>query len=255
MTLLHSEIYGEKQPMIIIHGYLGMGENWKSMGKRFSEHYQVHLVDLRNHGKSFHSDDFNYDLMVQDLANYVDHHQLENITVIGHSMGGKTAMKFATTHQENIDRLIVVDIAPKLYPPHHQTILEALNAIDFELVKSRKDVEYVLKNYLDNPVVIAFFIKSLYRKEDGTYSFRFNLKSLTKNNPEVGKVMLTDDISYSKPALFVRGEKSDYIQPEDHQLIKSFFNNVEIKSIPDTSHWLHVEKPDEFYRVASEFLL
>jgi pimeloyl-ACP methyl ester carboxylesterase len=255
MKLLHSEIFGDKTPMMIIHGYFGMGENWKTMAKRFSEHYQVHLVDLRNHGNSFHTDSFSYELMVEDLVHYIHHHQLEKVTIIGHSMGGKSTMLLAATYPELIDRLVIVDIAPKFYPPHHQDIIDALIDVDFDKVTSRKDVEKVLSQHLNNPVVVSFFLKSLYRNEDGNYSFRFNLDSLTKNNFEVGKVMLQENIRFEKPTLFVRGEDSDYIMQEDYQLIEKHFTAVNIQSIPKSGHWLHVEKPNEFYEIASSFLL
>ena len=130
--MLYSKIEGEGKPLLILHGFLGMSDNWKTIGVQLStEGYQVHLLDLRNHGRSFQSEEFSYALMAQDVFDYCKGHNLEKVAVIGHSMGGKTAMLFATTYPEMIDKLIVADIGPKFYPQHHQKILAGLNAVDF----------------------------------------------------------------------------------------------------------------------------
>ena len=137
--LLHSNILGEGKPFVILHGFLGMGDNWKSLGKRFSEQgYQVHLVDQRNHGRSFHSESFNYNFLAEDLKIYCDFYKLEDFILLGHSMGGKTAMNYAVNYPDNLSKLIIADIGPKQYPLHHQDILKALSALDFSIVKTRK---------------------------------------------------------------------------------------------------------------------
>lgn len=162
--ILHSKIIGHGQPLLILHGFLGMGDNWKTLGNRFAEEYQVHLIDQRNHGRSFHSDEFDYELMVEDLLNYIDHHHLENINLIGHSMGGKTAMLFAVNHPERVHKLIVADIGPKYYPSHHEQILNGLNAIDFTQQRSRNEIEEVLENYIPEMGIRQFLLKNVYRK-------------------------------------------------------------------------------------------
>ena len=126
MSLLHSQIFGTGKPLLVLHGFLGMSDNWRTMGKQWVAHFEVHLIDLRNHGHSFHSDAFSYADMAADLKEYSDHHQLEQVIVLGHSMGGKLAMHFATTNPEQVEKLVVADIAPKAYPPHHDHILEGL---------------------------------------------------------------------------------------------------------------------------------
>ena len=145
MELLHSRILGEGRPIIILHGFLGMSDNWRSIGSRYAENgYEVHLVDQRNHGKSFWSDSFNYNLMADDLLAYAEHYGLDDIIVLGHSMGGKTAMQFATVHPERVDKLLIADIAPKYYPPHHQAIFNALASIPVESLQSRVQADEIL---------------------------------------------------------------------------------------------------------------
>jgi pimeloyl-ACP methyl ester carboxylesterase len=140
--MLYSKIEGEGKPFLIIHGFLGMSDNWKTLGLQFVQlGYQIHLLDMRNHGKSFHSDEFNYEIMVEDVKAYIDFHNLQNITFLGHSMGGKIAMLFATTYPEYVEKLIIADIGPKYYAPHHQSILEALNAVDFLKKPNRSEVD------------------------------------------------------------------------------------------------------------------
>lgn len=143
MDLLNATISGKGEPLVILHGFLGMGDNWKSLAVKFSKQYQVHLVDQRNHGRSFHAEEFSYEDLVQDLHNYLVHHNLHKVNILGHSMGGKTAMLFAVEYPELVNKLVVADIAPKFYPPHHQYILDALSAVDFSKVKSRSEIDEV----------------------------------------------------------------------------------------------------------------
>ena len=141
MELLNYKRFGQGQPLIILHGFLGSLDNWLTLGKRFSEHYDVILVDQRNHGKSFHSDEFGYEEMVTDLENLIEELELDNPILLGHSMGGKTVMQYAAFHPQKIDKLIVADIGPKAYPVHHDRILEGLKAIPVDTLESRKGAE------------------------------------------------------------------------------------------------------------------
>lgn len=165
MTLLHSNILGSGPDMIILHGFLGLGDNWKSLGMQFSKDYQVHLVDQRNHGRSFHSEDFSYELMVEDLLNYLNHHQIEQAHILGHSMGGKTAMLFSVEHPDRVKSLIVADISPRFYPPHHQSILEALEEVDFSMVENRQDIEGIFKRHISDSGIRQFLLKNVYKKK------------------------------------------------------------------------------------------
>jgi pimeloyl-ACP methyl ester carboxylesterase len=253
MQILHSKIQGEGQPLLILHGYFGMGDNWKSQANKLSEHFQVHMIDQRNHGRSFHTDDFDYELLVGDLHNYIAHHGLSDVNLLGHSMGGKTAMLFAVTYPEIVKNLLVADIAPKNYPPHHHEILEALNAVDFSKITLRNEVDAVLKQYINEEGVRQFLLKNVYRKTKTELDFRFNLESLTENNNEVGEP-LPAFTEYDGPTLFLRGGNSGYISVEDEGLIAAHFQDSKIVTVKNAGHWLHAENPTDFLREVLQFL-
>lgn len=253
MKTLHSTIIGSGPPLLILHGYFGMSDNWKALGNRFAENFEIHLIDQRNHGRSFHTDDFDYELLVEDLQDYILFYNLENVNILGHSMGGKVAMLFSVTFPTLVSKLIVADIAPKYYEPHHEHILAALNAVNFGIHNSRKKVEEVLELYIQEPGIIQFMLKNVYWKTKDKMDFRFNLHSLTVNNSEVGEA-LPSFTHFNGPTLFLRGEKSNYILPEDEALIKAHFLNANIKTIKNAGHWLHAENPIQFYDEVFSFL-
>lgn len=252
--MLHSQILGAGKPFVVLHGFLGMSDNWKTLGNRFSESgYEVHLVDQRNHGRSFHDDSFSYALMTEDLKAYCDANNLDDIVLLGHSMGGKTAMEFATQYPERVSKLVVADIAPKAYPQHHQDILKALSSLDFDKIKSRKDAEETLAEYIPIKSVRLFLMKNLYRKTKDTFALRINLPVLIETIEEVGKG-LDDNRHYAGEVLFLRGDKSGYILPEDEGLIKHYFPNAKIETIEGAGHWLHAENPNLFFDLTMAFL-
>ncbi|MDO6801260.1 alpha/beta fold hydrolase [Wenyingzhuangia sp. 1_MG-2023] len=253
MELLHSNVVGSGFPLIILHGYFGMGDNWKSHANTLSKDYEVHMVDQRNHGRSFHSDEFNYELMVEDLRFYFEEKGIEKAIVLGHSMGGKTAMLFAVEYPELIEKLVIVDIAPKYYAPHHHAIIEALNSVDFSQLKLRSEIDDILKVNIKEEGVRQFLLKNVYRKTKTEMAFRFNLKSLTENNSEVGEA-LPSFTMYDGDVLFLRGQKSDYIQDKDFSLIEAHFEKAEIETVSNAGHWLHAENPVEFYNKLIRFL-
>ena len=253
MQLLHSKILGEGEPLLIIHGYFGSGDNWKMIANKLATNFQVHLIDQRNHGRSFHSDDFDYELMVEDLYNYIEYHQLEKVHLLGHSMGGKTVMLFAVENPEIVQKLMVADIAPRMYPPHHEDILKALNSIDFSIHNSRKLVDEKLSELIPEFGVRQFLLKSVYWKEKGQLDFRFNLQSLTENNNEVGEALPSFTV-FDGETLFLKGENSGYISANEEPLIKAHFPNSNIVTISNAGHWLHAENPTEFYTKLVDFL-
>jgi len=252
-ALLYSKIIGKGEPFLILHGYFGMGDNWKTFATHLSENYQVHLIDLRNHGRSFHDDEFNYDVMVEDVLTYIKHYKFKQVTVLGHSMGGKIAMLLAVTYPEVIKRLIVADIAPKYYPPHHQEILEGLNSVDFNKQKTRKEVEQVLQQYIADAATRQFLLRNVYWQSKEKLAFRFNLKSLTENSNEVGEG-LPSFTEYNGPVLFLKGGNSGYISKQDVPLIKAHFPNAKLMTVKNSGHWLHVENPTDFYEYIVDFL-
>lgn len=251
--ILHSIIEGEGKPLLILHGYFGMSDNWKTLGNRFSQDFEVHLIDQRNHGRSFHEAEFNYQVLSDDLFNYIQSHNLEKVCLIGHSMGGKTAMFFATQHASLVEKLIVADISPRYYQPHHNAILAALNSVDFSKHNSRKLVDSQLQELIPELGVRQFLMKNIYWKSRGVLDFRFNLKVLTEKNENVGEA-LPKDVSFEGETLFIKGGKSNYITEAETPMINTYFPNAILKEIPKVGHWLHAENPDAFYELAIEFL-
>jgi pimeloyl-ACP methyl ester carboxylesterase len=224
--MLYSRIEGQGKPLLIIHGFLGMSDNWKSFGFLYAaEGFQTHMLDLRNHGRSFHSENFSYEVMAQDVLEYCQQHNLEKIFIIGHSMGGKVAMLFATKYPEMMEKLIVADIGPKYYAPHHQDILAGLNAVDFSSKTDRTAVEEILFPFIPDYGTRQFLMKSLYWKEPGQLAFRFNLDVFNRKVEEVGKT-LPENAIFEKPTLFIRGGNSNYILDADFPEIKEHFYHL-----------------------------
>jgi pimeloyl-ACP methyl ester carboxylesterase len=252
--MIHSKIEGKGMPLVILHGFLGMSDNWKSLGTLYAnEGYEVHMLDLRNHGKSFHADEFNLNVMSSDVLKYCQYHNLSSVSIIGHSMGGKVVMLFASTYPELVKKLIVADIGPKYYPPHHQDILAALNAVDFSTQPDRANVEEVLSRFISDFGTRQFLMKNLYWIQPGQLAFRFNLSVFNKNIERVGEE-LAEGHYFDKPTLFIRGGLSNYILDSDMPSIKKFFPASELVTIPKVGHWLHAENPKLFFQFTSQFL-
>jgi pimeloyl-ACP methyl ester carboxylesterase len=252
MKLHHREL-GEGQPMIILHGLFGFSDNWQTHAKKFADYYRVILVDLRNHGHSEWSDEFSYDLMVEDLKELCDDLDLKNILLIGHSMGGKVAMLFAQKHKELLDKLVVVDIGLKAYPMHHQHILAGMHAIDLETIKVRREAEAILKQHIDSDGVRQFLLKNLYWKEKGQLAWRMNLSVLEREMENILSMLPEKEVML--PTLFIRGELSNYILDEDIPQLEDQFPDSEIITIKGAGHWVHAEAPEEFVDVVLGFCL
>lgn len=250
---LHSKILGEGKDLLILHGLFGQSDNWQTLGKQFSEHFRVHLIDQRNHGHSFHSDDWNYELMAEDVLRYMDDEGIEKALVLGHSMGGKTAMMLSTLNPQRVEKLVVVDIAPKAYAPHHQQILAGLKAINFDQHQSRKDAEEAMTEHIGIPSVRQFLLKNLYWETKERLAWRFNLKVIAEHIEEVGKALPAP--AYADiPALFVHGANSDYLVEGDEDLIEKHFPQAEIVEVPNAGHWIHAENPKDFMKETLQFL-
>ncbi|MBX2828084.1 MAG: alpha/beta fold hydrolase [Flavobacteriaceae bacterium] len=252
--ILHSQILGEGTPFVILHGFLGMSDNWKTLGRKFAElGYQMHLVDQRNHGRSFHDSAFSYKIMAEDLVRYCEHHALDNMVLLGHSMGGKTAMEFATQNGNRVSQLIVADIAPKSYPQHHHEILKALAALDFSVIDSRGSADAKLGEYIPEMGIRQFLLKNLYWVEKGQLGLRMNLPVLTEKNTEIGKALPTDAV-FNKDTLFVKGSESGYIETYDEILIKKHFPMAKLATVDKAGHWLHADNPAKFLEIIANFL-
>lgn len=240
--------------MIILHGLFGQSDNWNSLAKQFGEQgFETYIVDQRNHGLSPHSNDWNYKVMSDDIFELINDQQLKNVILLGHSMGGKTVMQFAMDHPELLDKLIVADISPKYYPLHHHAVLEALNAVDFNVVKTRREAETIMDRYIKDFGTKQFLLKNIYWKEDGMLAWRFNLKVITEQIENIGEATSLDK-SCDVPTLFIRGEKSNYILNEDVPLIQELFPRSMLETIAGSGHWVHAEKPKEFFECVINFI-
>ena len=253
--MLHSNIVGVKGiDLLILHGFLGMGDNWKTHAKGLADlGFRVHLLDQRNHGKSFWSSDFTYPLMAQDVVNYCEEHQLENVLALGHSMGGKTLMHLACNHPDLVRACIIADIAPKKYEPRHQQILNGLAHLNFDQITSRSAADQVLSAYVSDPSTRQFLLKNLYWVTPGTLGLRVNIDVLKNASQFIG-MGLQAKAQASLPCLFIKGESSDYILEIDNPIIKHHFPNAEQALIPKAGHWLHAENPKLFFEVMSQWL-
>ena len=252
--ILNSKITGDKpQHLLILHGLFGQSDNFATLAKQFAEFYTVHAIDLRNHGRSFHSEEMSFEAMSNDILTYLNHHQISSCYLLGHSLGGRSVIEFSYKFPEKVDKLIVADMAPKAYPPHHQGILKALNSVNFDLIEKRSDVEEILKQFIPDMGTRQFLLKNVYHAENGKYAFRFNLKTLTDSYEEMVGENLTNG-TFDKPTLFLRGEKSNYILDEDFELIKAYFPQAIIETVSKAGHWLHAENPSEFFQKTVDFI-
>ncbi|PKM20196.1 MAG: alpha/beta hydrolase [Gammaproteobacteria bacterium HGW-Gammaproteobacteria-15] len=255
--LLHTHISGQQdsstEPVVLIHGLFGSYENLGVIERSLSEQYQVINVDVRNHGRSGHSSDMNYQLMAEDLAQTLDSLNIQKAAILGHSMGGKLAMTYAVTSPERVSKLILADIAPVSYPPRHNSIFTGLNSVDLTQIENRADADKQLAQHIKESGVRQFLLKSLI-KEDDKFQWRFNLSVLYDNYAELVDNPI-DSGSYSGPVLFIKGGDSDYILPEHKATITKVFPAAQAKIIQGTGHWLHAEKPAAFTKLVKDFLL
>lgn len=252
MKLFYRELGEKGQPMIILHGLFGSSDNWLTQAKMFALAHKVYLVDQRNHGQSPHSDIFSYEVLAQDLHDFLISNLISDPIVIGHSMGGKAAMKFATTSPELISKLVVVDIAPKNYPIRHDTILEGLKALPVDSIQSRNEADEQLSRYVPEPAVRQFLLKNLQRKPEGGFAWKMNVPVLDQNIEAIGEGVLGDK-KFESPTLFIRGRHSDYVDDGDMDYIKQFFPKAYLVTM-ETGHWVQAEKPKEFVEEVNKFL-
>jgi len=254
---LYYRKFGEKGdiPVIILHGIFGTSDNWFSYARRLSqEGFEVFTVDQRNHGQSPHSDNFNYLAMTDDLFDFIDEHEIEDPILLGHSMGGKVAMRFALENPQLIKKLIVVDISLKAYGPRkqHKSIINAMKSVNLDTVTSRKEVEDQIKGIIPEERIRQFVLKNLHRREQNEFEWRINIGGIEKNLDQLFDGIETIE-KFEKPTLFVKGGASDYILLEDYDQIRYNFPNAEIITIADASHWIHVEAPERFYQITMGF--
>jgi pimeloyl-ACP methyl ester carboxylesterase len=239
--------------LIIVHGFLGSLDNWHTLASAFSKDYTVFTLDMRNHGKSPHTESHSLKLMVNDLAEFMEQQYIQSANIIGHSMGGKVAMQFAFDFTNKVEKLIIADIAPRQYKAGHDSVLDALVAIDFTKVSKRKDAEDMMIHLMPDFGTRQFLLKNLTTSNEGGYMWRMNLDVLIKNYEEIIKPIIYNGV-FLKPTLFLRGELSTYIEPSDELEIQEHFIYAQIETILGVGHWLHAENPKEFYERVMQFL-
>ena len=258
MIDLNYKEFGLGEPVVILHGLFGTLDNWQTIAKKMSEHFTVFIIDLRNHGRSPQTNDtFTYQLLADDLAEFMQDHWIYEARIIGHSMGGKVAMQFALNHPDSVKKLAVIDIAPKKYPSGHEEIFDALLNLDLSKLEDRKEAEAYLTKELDEDAgTIQFLLKNLSRRaedEGGGFEWKMNLDVLHRDYDE-HILSAPEGDPFKKPTLFIRGGNSHYVKDSDMETIKTLFPKAELVTIDGAGHWVHAEKPKELLDVLMHFL-
>lgn len=254
MQLYYRE-FGQGQPVIILHGLFGQSDNWVTIGRRIADQFHVFIPDQRNHGQSPHATVHSFPAMADDLAEFIAEHHLEDPIIIGHSMGGKTAMTYALENPGKVKKLVVIDISPRRYPERvtHTLVISQMMGIDLQTVTTRTEVEKILNSRIPDNRVRMFILKNLYYKIHGQLAWRLNLEAINQSMDLLFD-RIDSDNQYAGPTLFVRGGKSDYIADEDTVLIKKLFPEAVIKTISGATHWVHADAPEELCSMLSSFL-
>ena len=266
---LYYRKFGQGKPLFILHGLFGLSDNWATVGKMLAEHgsaslttgFEVYLIDLRNHGNSPHTNEWTYQAMANDIVELMDDLQINQQILLGHSLGGKVAMQFASLYPEKLEKLIVVDMAPKDYPGNQFGFIEKLLSLDLSEMKSRKEVEVGLKKIITDNATVQLLLKNIQwsenRKQEAVaggslLEWKFNLKVIAENQNKIGETFSIKN-KIDTPTLFIRGERSKYILDEDIAEIKKIFSNSEFKTIAGAGHWVHADKPEDFVLAIRKF--
>jgi pimeloyl-ACP methyl ester carboxylesterase len=252
---LNYKVFGEGDPVLILHGMFGTLDNWQTIAKKLADHFMVFIIDLRNHGRSPHSDDFDYAIMANDIQEFMESNWIYEAYVVGHSMGGKVAMQLASENPDLVKKLVLVDIAPKVYVGNHQTIFEALFSLDLDQLTSRKEADQLLQERIDSYGVRQFILKNLsINKKTQSYEWKMNLPVIHRAYQEIlGKGNLST--SFENPTLFVKGAESNYILLEEFESYKTYFPNATLETVDKAGHWVHAEQPKVFLAILTNFLL
>jgi pimeloyl-ACP methyl ester carboxylesterase len=250
---LHFKEFGQGRAVVLLHGLFGSSDNWHFIALKLAEKFHVFALDQRNHGQSPHHAEMNYPLMAADVDKFMATGGLETAMVIGHSMGGKTAMQLALQFPPRVEKLVVADMSPRAYAPAHDKIFAALLALDLASFQTRQQIEDALAPEIPNLVLRRFLLKNLGRDSAGKFFWKIYLDGLARNYLRLGEPVAVSE-SFTKPALFIRGGKSKYIKAEDEPLIHELFPLAQIQTIAGASHWIHADQPEEFLRMLRDFL-
>lgn len=243
---------GEGKPLLILHGLFGSLDNWVTLGRRWSEDYAVYLLDLRNHGKSPHTDSHTIEDMVDDLVGFIHDHNLDQPVLLGHSMGGKVVMEMALSHPELVGGVIIVDISPRAYERGHDYIFEGIRSLDMDQISSRQEIEEILSQSIKNLSEVLFMSKNINRSSSG-FSWKINVDVLERDYENI-IAPIDSGRTYQGPALLIKGELSRYVKPEDGTLLEEYFPKIKHITILGAGHWVHADRPDEFEHVVRHFM-
>jgi esterase len=255
--------FGNGHPLIILHGLYGSGDNWFTVGKALSKHFEVFLIDQRNHGLSPHQKEMSSSLMTSDLEEFFNDKKIENAHIVGHSMGGKIAMHFALQNPEKISKLVVVDVAMKSYQESenlkrevsiHRKIIDSLGKLDISNSRSRADIDLQLSDDFKEKSLRDFLLKNLKRRSTGEFYWSINIQSLKENLLNILEEVESGGKTFNKPVLLVVGKKSDYVTKEDYVQFRKVFPNIRIEEI-EAGHWIHAEQPERTIELLKEFLI
>jgi esterase len=250
---LNCQTFGEGFPLLILHGFLGSSDNWRSVSKRLGNQFKVYTLDLRNHGASPHSEIMSYAVMCQDILEFMDDHKLPSVFLLGHSMGGKVAMQCAVDFPNRVEKLVIIDIAPRTYPPTHRPILNAALSLDLKTYKSFGEVDGALAATIPQAAVRQLLLKNLKRENDGHLTWKVQLDAIARHYDKLTTAIVTGQM-FNHPTCFIRGGRSNYIREEDVPTIREIFPHAEIKTIPNAGHWVHADATEEFLNIVIEFL-
>ena len=250
---LNFKSFGQGPPLVILHGLFGTLDNWQTLGKQWAEDYTVYLIDQRNHGRSPHLDTISYKEMAEDLAGFLESEWIHKCHLLGHSMGGKVAMQFALDYPDLVEKLIIVDIAPKKYPAGHNEIFDAMLFLDLNVLKSRSAAAEQLSNRIKDPGVVQFLLKNLSRVPGGGFAWKMNLAVLHRDYQNILQTVGGGD-PFAGETLFIRGAKSRYVEETDLPAINRLFPTAELITVQNAGHWIHAEQPAELFSVVSTFL-
>jgi esterase len=250
---LHFQEYGQGPPVVLLHGLLGSAGNWHHIASRLAEFFHVFALDQRNHGQSPHSGEMNYPLMAADVNEFMESQGIESGAIVGHSMGGKTAMQFALQFPQKVEKLVVADITPRAYAPAHEKIFAAQRALDLKSFSTRQEIEDALAPEIPALALRQFLLKNLGRNSAGEFFWKINLRGISENYSQV-RAPISAPTPFTKPVLFIRGGKSSYINPEDEPRMRELFPQLQLQTIAEAGHWVHGDQPEEFLRLVLNFL-
>ena len=252
MKLNYKE-FGQGDPIIILHGLFGTLDNWQTLAKKLAEEYTVYIIDQRNHGRSPHAAEFNYKVMAEDLQVFMEDNWIHQARIIGHSMGGKTAMQFALEYPDMVEKLVIVDIANQSYKGGHETIFDALLGLDLEKIENRKDADSILSQKIEDYGIRQFLLKNLTRSKSGEYQWKMNLPIIHENYQAILNKIESEEI-FEGATLFVKGGLSKYITDDNFSDTKQFFPNAGLITIENVGHWVHAEAPKRLLEELELFL-